>query len=370
MVWILIALALVAAYVGWSLYLKSHDLRVTAVVEIPSAGEPRVSFNPLSAAPEECFRLGLAYGAKLQWVLTSEPAVALEQLRDLADEMVDSWQLNGRLTDSMPTALLVRTADRPLAAQPIERFVIRYSRTNYRSLANRSSVVNHFPVPGLSANLVWNFVVLMEAIHRNLDQPGKDRTARALRLWYECVIMPGPPDPGLSSLTALLREADYAWDASEGATGVPAIDRPPTAHVRNLELVSAYGRVLEKQVAGVLRPESTLPASKEEIKAALVAVAVELIKGGLTRDSDRWNALAVGYASLADFAPDEIALRESDFNAALREAVETNQLSGLMLSEDDECRNQTDLAIKEFSRLSEEFKSTVARLTEVEGSVA
>lgn len=154
------------------------------------------------------------------------------------------------------------------------------------------------------------------------------------------------------------------------ATGVPAIDRPPTAHVKNLELVSAYGRVLEKQVAGLLRPESTLPASKEEIKAALVAVAVELIKSGLTRNSDRWNALAGGYASLADFAPDEIALRENDFNAALREAVETNQLSDLALSEDDECRNQTDLAIKEFSRLAEEFKSTVARLTEVEGSVA
>jgi len=171
----------------------------------------------------------------------------------------------------------------------------------------------------------------------------------------------------------ILREADEPKQAGLSPidfTGVPAVDRPPTVHTRNLELVSAYGRVLEKQVAGLLRPESTLPASKEEIKAALVAVAVALIKSGLTRSSERWNALASGYASLADFAPDEIAFRENDFNAALREAVDTNQLSDFALSEDEECRNQADLAIKEFSRLVEEFKSAVTMLTEVEGSVA
>lgn len=40
MVHILIALALVAAYVGWSLYLRSRDRRATAEVETPSTGEP------------------------------------------------------------------------------------------------------------------------------------------------------------------------------------------------------------------------------------------------------------------------------------------------------------------------------------------
>lgn len=76
-----------------------------------------------------------------------------------------------------------------------------------------------------------------------------------------------------------LRQSGLSSDNS--ASRVPVIDHSQSAHVRDLELVSAYGRVLEEPpVAGLLRPESTLPASKEEIKAALIAVAVRLIKKG------------------------------------------------------------------------------------------
>jgi hypothetical protein len=64
------------------------------------------------------------------------------------------------------------------------------------------------------------------------------------------------------------------------------------------QLVNEYGAILEKKTS-LVASEATLPASKQQIKDALVALARYTKRSGGSPDS--LEALKIGYGSLADF---------------------------------------------------------------------
>jgi hypothetical protein len=218
MIWIIATIvAAVALYSLWALWLSRRAYRCAAIVELPQRGDPRVTFSPPTADPVDLFRMGLNYGAKLYWVIATEPLVAAENFEILAREITAMWATPDRLIDSLPTAVAIKKLDRPLAAQGIERFTIRYSRTDYKTMASSAIIINSVPRPGLSQNLIWNYVVLMDAIHERIPVDLRLRTARALLVWFDRVIALGPPSPAVASLPSLIRNADAAWTYSENS---------------------------------------------------------------------------------------------------------------------------------------------------------
>lgn len=218
MTWIIfIIVAALVLYSLWALWLSRRAYRCTAIVELPQRGDPRVMFSPPTVDPIDLFRMGLAYGAKLYWVIATEPSVAAENFEILAREITAMWATPGRLIDSLPTAVAVKELDRPLAAQATERFTIRYSRADYETMASSATITNSLPRPGLSQNLIWNYVILMDAIHERIPIDLRLRTARALLVWFDRVIALGPPSSAVAALSSLIRNADAAWTYAENS---------------------------------------------------------------------------------------------------------------------------------------------------------
>ena len=94
--------------------------------------------------------------------------------------------------------------------------------------------------------------------------------------------------------------ADRGDDAATAASNVALLEAQ--------ELVNKYGAVLE-QAKTITASEAVLPAPKQRLKDALVALARHAYSSGATREAV--EPLRVGYASLADFAS------ESDAEAAI-----------------------------------------------------
>lgn len=116
------------------------------------------------------------------------------------------------------------------------------------------------------------------------------------------------------ALVLLLLFGPRAGDAHQvGAREAPpAAPRKPVGRLSAArELVGRYGEVLERS-PGHAMPQSWLPASKNDIKDALVLMA--LAEGGIHGPGDLIQALQSGYARLAYFVPDEQAAAASDWN--------------------------------------------------------
>jgi len=217
MKWIVAVIAiLIILWFLAALRLKKRDLRVKAVIRIPSQGEPIVTLSPVRVPSEDLIGLLLSYGTKLRWILMAEPLALQEHFEILVREMVLVWPLaEDSLINAMPTAQAVSNLpDRVRAVPNGEEFVVRFFRTNYKTLRNYSSIINRLPRPGLASNLVWNYVLLANEIFGRLNSEARTRGEVALALWQERLFSPELRDDSLSGLERLMTEADYAFEVS------------------------------------------------------------------------------------------------------------------------------------------------------------
>lgn len=94
------------------------------------------------------------------------------------------------------------------------------------------------------------------------------------------------------------------------------------------ELVSAYAKLIEGNEGSILMPESSLPASRDDIKLALVTTAAAKLRAGLISDSEV-GLYRASYMLLMNFVPDDQAARASGITDAARalkhSATESNE---------------------------------------------
>jgi hypothetical protein len=91
--------------------------------------------------------------------------------------------------------------------------------------------------------------------------------------------------------------------------------RRAQATPRERHIVGAYMEMLTIPSASILRPESTLPASKDEIKAALIA---EGLRASRSDNHNRVNVFRSSYYHLADFIPDDVIKRNGGGDLSLQ----------------------------------------------------
>ena len=134
------------------------------------------------------------------------------------------------------------------------------------------------------------------------------------------------------------------------------------------QLVNEYGRVLAKHAASVLKPQEALPASKEEIKWALLIMAA-LGKAAGQISHPMLEHFCTAYASLAEFVPAAEARGDQRFSEAVRRGQERADWTEEDVKElakeisdsgfSPERRAQVNV---EFKRLIEEFEQIVSKL--------
>lgn len=89
-------------------------------------------------------------------------------------------------------------------------------------------------------------------------------------------------------------------------------------------IVGSYSDLLEKPDGRVWRPHSLLPATKEEIKAAILIVGLRLSRQGELSE-EVLETLRTTYGMLADFVPDHTAKKITAYHKAqqgIRTALE------------------------------------------------
>jgi hypothetical protein len=117
----------------------------------------------------------------------------------------------------MPSARVAGGETGPHSVPGGETVTVRYYRTTYSNLPNRSSLTNTIPRPGLVANLPWHFFVLTDAVFQSMDTPARDNAYAAFASWVEAfdgVLA----NRSLASLEVLIRVSDAACG---GALAVP-----------------------------------------------------------------------------------------------------------------------------------------------------
>ncbi len=138
-------------------------------------------------------------------------------------------------------------------------------------------------------------------------------------------------------------------------------------------LREAYAQVLEKRDSGIIRPESHLPASKEEIKAALLLCALSTVsKADRRPDTATLHHYQVSYGFLAHFVAEEThekRPRECDGVSARDESAGQDFGACAVAQKTSEAatRRQADsLSPVEFLNLCEEFAQRFDALTDRE----
>lgn len=146
-------------------------------------------------------------------------------------------------------------------------------------------------------------------------------------------------------------------------------DRPetsPSSNERELleaqELVNRYGAVLEHSKS-FTRPEAVLPATKQQIKDALVAIARQAKTSCASPET--LEPLRVGYASLADFVCDRDAKAANTFdnltsgNAAELDDTKLRELAAKIAESGVGALEVKRQSTDEFARLTAEFDERV-----------
>ena len=137
-------------------------------------------------------------------------------------------------------------------------------------------------------------------------------------------------------------------------------------------LVNEYGRVLEERAEAheILSSQERLPASKEEIKwALLVVAAVGRATGQITDET--LEQFCVGYASLADFIPAAEAGGEQRYGeifrgVELRDDLSREDVVQIVkdMTESGYSSERRHQAINESAHLIVEFRERLAILVE------
>ncbi|MBI5467155.1 MAG: hypothetical protein HY975_02995 [Candidatus Kerfeldbacteria bacterium] len=111
--------------------------------------------------------LALAYGAKVRWLVNSEPESVREALIEWSQNCMDRWdnvapgELAADLKQHFRDEGLGST--NPATVPGGETFKIK--------LFAEWRVWNELPKQGMSVNVAWHYIVLLEAIHERLQGP-------------------------------------------------------------------------------------------------------------------------------------------------------------------------------------------------------
>jgi hypothetical protein len=164
--------------------------------------------------------------------------------------------------------------------------------------------------------------------------------------WAEKLKAKGPV--GFDKLAQLLQDdrakASQSWEAMQ-------------------KLVNNYGAILERR-SGLIVSAELLPASKQEIKQALIAVARTARASGHI-SAEMMEHFRVGYASLADFVSHEEAEIMKRFNSLVQAGTEIKDPSDAHLLEiaeglkDNRAIEIQQRSRDEFARLIQEFDAAV-----------
>jgi len=158
---------------------------------------------------------------------------------------------------------------------------------------------------------------------------------------------PVGPDQTCSTPPGQSCEASQSWEAMQ-------------------KLVNNYGAILECE-KGLIVSAELIPASKQEIKQALIAVARTARASGRI-SAEMMEHFRVGYASLADFVSPEEAEIMKRFNSLVQAGKEIKDPSDARLLEIAEgLKDNRAIAIQqrsrdEFARLIQEFDTAVTAL--------
>ncbi len=337
MLWLV--LIAIGTYLVWSFLLHRRDRRVRAEVVIPENGHSLMSINPPTAAPDDLCLMVLCYASFVRWLMETEYAVVRDTYRELCKEAVDCWGREGmRLIDRLPTASKIETTletqNIPKTVPGGEKYAISFWRDEVPHFKPKVWVtLMRSPLRGLSANLPWTVMLLLNAVHNLVPhQYGELALREAWRDWFKAAFALQNGYKGSSGLksmytvsyevwlrarTGLAKTASPSGRAHHSVTESSVIKQPRQAkrdvHTREAEaikqaivLVSKYGEVVERLGSlgtqdasrALLYPLSELPASREAIKAAIRLL--------LTAPSfkDEIANLQWGYSWLAQFVPD------------------------------------------------------------------
>lgn len=218
----------------------------------------------------------------------------------------------------------------------------------------------YFLVAALAANGRWSNLLWAVGISVVAKWLARGFSDHQKRVAYEAELV-------LRGLTP--EEARAAWfEAYTHGTASLVTLSPisPTSSevvlVEAQDLVNKYGAVLEHSKT-LIRSEAALPASKEQIKNALVALARHAKISGFSPEA--LEALRVGYASLADFVSERDAEAVNKFDnltgaAATRlDDARLRELAAQVAESGAGAVEVTSHSTDEFARLTAEFDERV-----------
>jgi hypothetical protein len=205
---------LLALAAGIALFILFGVLRrkpvVTATIAIRPSGESSVTFEPSDPAPDSLIRLLLCYGAKIRWVLNTEPPESAEAFEDFCRDALTDWavvDVNNLIADMSSAAAFLNAIDGAPSTVPAgEQFTVHLHVSR-----NGAYVTNCFPTPGLAGNAVWNYVLLLEEVRSRLSQQQREESALALQAWWHSVFSELGQDASIRGLHRLTDASNKAY---------------------------------------------------------------------------------------------------------------------------------------------------------------
>lgn len=208
------ALFLLALAAGIALFILFGGLRrkpvVTATIAIRPSGESSVTFDPSDPGADSLIKLLLCYGAKIRWVLNTEPPEIAEAFEDFCRDALTDWaatDVNNLIADmSSATAFLKAVDGAPSTVPAGEQFTVHLHVSRVGAY-----VTNYLPTPGLAANVVWNYVLLLEAVRSRLSQQQREESTLALEAWWHSVFSELGQDASMRGLHRLTDASNKAY---------------------------------------------------------------------------------------------------------------------------------------------------------------
>jgi len=213
--WIIVVFSVLILYFVFGLWSVARDHRLTATISIRNGSSPSAAFAPENPTPEDLIRLGLVYAAKLRWVLFTDPLTHQDAFDLLLTEICRAWEApHGDLLKRVEATTGILVEAGPQSDQ--QQFVIRYSRSRFKSRRNSSSISNSLPKDCPITNALWSIVVIWDAIHQKVGSQTNGIAGRALK-HLAANLVSESDDRSLSGLLRMITIADEAWERAATA---------------------------------------------------------------------------------------------------------------------------------------------------------
>lgn len=158
---------------GW--IRKGDSDVVSAEIALSPDGRHEVTFSPEEPSGHSLCLLALCYAAKLRHLADWEPRELAESFEIMLSNALISWPSSSAgLLDSMSFVdQLVRNAPAGHKWAVDAGEVFKVTLIEYRQYTQpraRTRFANSLPRPGLSFNLAWNYIVLLDSIVAKLTE--------------------------------------------------------------------------------------------------------------------------------------------------------------------------------------------------------